>query len=69
MKQEENGLKKKKWSAPLLERTACRCLFRGAVKGILDQSQRRIKTSAPHFTSISFTLPEHCASAVEVNKE
>lgn len=51
-----------------LERAACRRLFRGAVKGILDQSQRRIKTSAPHFTSISPTLLEHCASAVEVNK-
>lgn len=51
-----------------MERAACRCLFRGPVKGILDQSQRRIKTSAPHFTSISPTLLEHCASAVEVNK-
>ena len=51
-----------------VERAACRRLFRGAVKGILDQSQRRIKTSAPHFTSISPTLLEHCASAVEVNK-
>lgn len=51
-----------------LERAACRRLFRGAVKGILDQSQRRIKTSAPHFTSISPTLLEHCASAVEVIK-
>lgn len=54
--------------SPLLERAACRRLFRGAVKGILDQSQRGIKTSAPHFTSISPTLLEHCASAVEVNK-
>lgn len=51
-----------------MERAACRRLFRGPVKGILDQSQRRIKTSAPHFTSISPTLLEHCASAVEVNK-
>lgn len=54
--------------SPLLERAAYRRLFRGAVKGILDQSQRRIKTSAAHFTSISPTLLEHCASAVEVNK-
>lgn len=53
---------------PLSERAACRRLFRGPVKGILDQSQRRIKTSASHFTSISPTLLEHCASAVEVNK-
>lgn len=51
-----------------MERAACRRLFRGPVKGILDQSQRRIKTLAPHFTSISPTLLEHCASAVEVNK-
>ena len=55
-------------SSPLSERAARRCLFTEAVKGILDQSQRRIKTSAPHFTSISSTLPEHCAAAVEVNK-
>lgn len=48
---------------------ACRRLLRGAVKGISDQSQRRIKTSAAHFASISPTLPEHCASAVEVNRE
>ncbi len=39
-----------------------------AVKGILDQSQRRIKTSAPHFTSISPTLLQYCASAVEAKK-
>lgn len=59
---------KKMQCSPPLERAACLRLFRGAVKGILDQSQRRIKTSAPHFTSISPTLLEHCASAVEVNK-
>lgn len=53
---------------PLSERAVCRCLLWGAVKGISDHSQRRIKTSAPHFTSISPTLLEHCASAVEVNK-
>lgn len=75
MKQEHNFPKNpeekcpyKMECSPLLERAACRRLFRGAVKGILDQSQRRIKTSAPHFTSISPTLLEHCASAVEVNK-
>lgn len=51
----------------LLEPTASRLLLRSAVKGILDQIQRWIKTSAPHFTSISPTFLEHCSSAAEVN--
>lgn len=51
----------------LLEATASCRLLRSAVKGILDQIQRWIKTSAPHFTSISPTFPEHCRSAAGVN--
>lgn len=57
-----NGPKK----GSVWERTACR-LFRDAAKAVLDQSRRRIKTSSPHFTSISPTFPELCAAA-EVNE-
>lgn len=53
--------------ACLLEPTASCRLLRSAVKGILDQIQRWIKTSAPHFTSVSPTFLEHCSSAAGVN--
>lgn len=62
-------LKTEPWGKVALKMESPLRPFRGAVNGVLDQRQRQIKTSASHFTPISPTVLELCASPVEVNKK